>query len=128
MEYFPEDKNYLYTIAQFYPRMIVYNDYKGWKNKQFLARGEFALTFGDFDVESTVPSDHILTATGGLQNQDEVLTKDQISKLNKAKPVIIVSPKEVEKKEKTHLKTTKTWKFKAKNVRDFAFASSRKFI
>jgi len=132
MEYFPKDKNYLYTIAQFYPRMVVYNDYEGWQNKQFLARGEFTLTFGDFDVEITVPSDHILSATGELKNTTEVLTKEQISKLNKAKtakkPIIIVSQKEVEKKEKTHLKTTKTWKFSAKNVRDFAFASSRKFI
>lgn len=132
MEYFPKDKNYLYTIAQFYPRMVVYNDYEGWQNKQFLARGEFALTFGNFDVEITVPSDHILSATGELQNQNEVLTKEQINKLEKAKtskkPVIIVSQKEVEKKEKKHLKTTKTWKFKAKNVRDFAFATSRKFI
>ena len=85
MEYFPKDKNYLYTIAQFYPRMAVYSDYQGWQNKQFLARGEFALTFGDFDVEITVPSDHILSATGELQNPDEVLTKEQIKQSKNGK-------------------------------------------
>ncbi|MBN1253489.1 MAG: M1 family metallopeptidase [Bacteroidales bacterium] len=132
MEYFPKDDNYLYTIAQFYPRMVLYSDYQGWQNKQFLGRGEFTLTFGDFDVEITVPADHILSATGELQNMTEVLTNEQIESFNKAKtsakPVIIVSQKEVEKKEKQHLKNTKTWKFKAINVRDFAFATSRKFI
>jgi len=132
MEYFPEDGNYLYTIAQFYPRLALYNDYEGWQNKQFLGRAEFTLTFGDFDVEITVPADHIVSATGQLINKNEVLTKEQVSLLEKAKtaknPVIIVSQKEAEKKEKSKSKKTKTWKFKAENVRDFAFASSRKFI
>ena len=132
MEYFPKDKNYLYTIAQFYPRMVLYTDYAGWQNKQFLGRGEFTLTFGDFDVEITVPADHIVSATGALINQNEVLDPDQIARLEKAKtskdPVIIVSQKEAEKKEKNKSKNTKTWKFKAENVRDFGFASSRKFI
>jgi hypothetical protein len=132
MEYFPNDDNYLYTIAQFYPRMVLYTDYAGWQNKQFLGTGEFTLTFGDFDVEITVPSDHIVSATGELTNKNEVLTTKQIAQLEKAKtaknPVIIVSQKEVEKKEKTKAKDKKTWKFKAENVRDFGFASSRKFI
>lgn len=132
MEYFPKDKNYLYTIAQFYPRMVLYTDYSGWQNKQFLGRGEFTLTFGNFDVEITVPADHIVSATGELINQNEVLDSDQIGRLQKAKtaknPVIIVSQKEAEKKEKTKSKDSKTWKFKAVNVRDFGFASSRKFI
>jgi len=132
MEYFEKDDNYLYTIAQFFPRMAVYSDFEGWQNKQFLGRGEFALTFGDYDVEITVPSDHIVAATGELQNADEVLTKKQIERFEKAKtatkPVLIVDQQEVEKKEKSKSKDTKVWKFVAKNVRDFAFASSRKFI
>ena len=132
MEYFPKDDNYLYTIAQFYPRMVLYTDYTGWQNKQFLGAGEFTLTFGDFDVEITVPSDHIVSATGELINKSEVLNSEQIARLEKAKtaknPIIIVSQKEAEKKEKTKAKDKKTWRFKAQNVRDFAFASSRKFI
>lgn len=132
MEYFPKDDNYLYTIAQFYPRMAVYSDFAGWQNKQFLGRGEFALTFGDYDVEITVPEDHIVAATGELQNNDEVLSKAQLERLNKAKtsniPVLIVDQKEAGKKEKTKSSKLKTWKFSAKSVRDFAFASSRKFI
>ncbi|MEJ2006198.1 MAG: M1 family peptidase, partial [Cyclobacteriaceae bacterium] len=76
-EYFPKDDNYLYTIAQFYPRMAVYDDYNGWQNKQFLGRGEFALEFGDFKVEITVPADHIVASTGWLQNPKDVLTKTQ---------------------------------------------------
>ncbi len=132
MEYFPKDKNYLYTIAQFYPRMVLYTDYLGWQNKQFLGRGEFTLTFGDFDVEITVPADHIVSATGELMNKTEVLSTEQIARLEKAKkaknPVLIVTQKEAEKKEKTKSKNSKTWKFRAENVRDFGFASSRKFI
>lgn len=131
-EYFPENDNYLYTIAQFYPRMAVYSDFQGWQNKQFLGRGEFALVFGDYEVEITVPSDHVVAATGELQNMNDVLTKNQIQLYEKAKtatdPVMIVSEKEARKAEKSKASDTKTWKFKAENVRDFAFASSRKFI
>lgn len=132
LEYFEKDGNNLYTIAQFYPRMALYTDYEGWQNKQFLGRGEFTLPFGDYDVELTVPDDHILGATGVLQNPEDVLTKEQIQLLEKSKtakePIIIVSQKEATKKEKTKSTTYKTWKFKAYNVRDFAFATSRKFI
>jgi hypothetical protein len=133
MEYFPEDGNYVYTIAQFYPRMCVYDDYNGWQNKQFLGTGEFALTFGDFKVKVTVPADHIVAASGVLQNPDEVLSKTQQERLQKAKktfdnPVLIVTEQEATKKEKTKSKEKKTWEFHAENVRDFAFASSRKFI
>ena len=132
MEYFEKDGNYLYTIAQFYPRMALYTDYAGWQHKQFLGRGEFTLTFGDFNVEITVPSDHIVAATGELVNKNEVLSPEQLARLEKAKtaenPVLIVTQKEAEKAEKNKAKTKKTWKFKAQNVRDFAFASSRKFI
>ncbi|MEL7003735.1 MAG: M1 family metallopeptidase [Bacteroidota bacterium] len=132
-EYFPEDDNYAYTCAQWYPRMAVYDDYEGWQNKQFIGRGEFALAFGDFEVNITVPDDHIVAATGSLQNPKEVLTKTQMSRFEKArktydKPVLIVTQEEAEKKEKKKSKKIQTWSFKADNVRDFAFASSRKYI
>lgn len=131
-EYFEKDENYLYTIAQFFPRMCVYDDVEGWQNKQFLGRGEFALPFGDYDVSITVPSDHIVGATGELQNGNSVLTAEQRKRFEKAKladsPIMIVTQDEAEKKEKSKEKGLKTWNFKATNVRDFAFASSRKFI
>lgn len=131
-EYFPKDKNYLYTIAQFFPRMCVYNDVEGWQNKQFLGRGEFTLPFGDYEVAITVPADHVVAGTGELQNSGEVLTAEQRDRFSKAKvsdtPVLIITQKEAEENEKEGTDKTKTWKFKAKNVRDFAFATSRKFI
>ncbi len=131
-EYFEKDNNYLYTIAQFFPRMCVYNDVEGWQNKQFLGRGEFALPFGDYQVEITVPSDHVVAATGELQNASTVLTTEERKRWEKAKlsesPVLIVTQKEAEAKEKNKEKALKTWVFKANNVRDFAFASSRKFM
>ncbi len=131
-EFFKEDGNYLYTIAQWFPRMCVYNDVEGWQNKQFLGRGEFALPFGDYDVSITVPSDHIVGATGELQNASSVLTDEQRKRMDQARnsdsPVLIVTQDEATKKEKKHATDTKTWNFKAKNVRDFAFATSRKFI
>lgn len=131
-EYFEEDDNYLYTIAQFYPRMAVYNDVEGWQNKQFLGRGEFALPFGDFEVNITVPSDHLVAATGELQNMREILPAEKRRLLEEAKtsdkPVIIYSQQEAIERESQRASGSRTWKFKAKNVRDFAFASSRKFI
>lgn len=131
-EYFDKNDNYLYTIAQFYPRMAVYNDVEGWQNKQFLGQGEFALGFGDFDVKITVPADHIVAATGELQNPAEVLTPGQRKRLEKARkaqsPVLIVTQAEAEQNEKSKESNSKTWHFSAKNVRDFAFASSRKFV
>ncbi len=133
LEYFPKDGNYIYTIAQFFPRMCVYDDYQGWQNKQFLGRGEFTLPFGDYKVRITVPADHIMGATGVLKNPQDVLTKTEIERFEKAKtsfdkPVIIVTQQEATAKEKTKSKQKKTWEFHAENVRDFAFASSRKFI
>ena len=132
LEYFEEEDNYLYTIAQFFPRMCVYNEVEGWQNKQFLGRGEFTLPFGDYTVNITVPDDHVVGSTGTLQNPKEVLTQTQIDRLEQAKnassPVMIVNQKEAEKAEKGKSKGTKTWTYKAENVRDFAFASSRKFI
>ena len=132
-EYFPEDGNYLYTIAQFFPRMAVYSDDEGWQNKQFLGRGEFTLPFGDYEVDITVPSDHVVSATGMIQNEKDVLTKTQYKRWQNAKtnydnPVIVVTEEEAIEAEKSKATDKKTWKYKAKNVRDFAFASSRKFI
>lgn len=133
LEYFPEDGNYSYIIGQWFPRMCVYDDVVGWQNKQFLGYGEFTLTFGDYDVELTVPADHIVAATGMIQNPTEVLTPQQLERFEQAKksfdkPVIIASQAEAIVREKSRAKDKKTWKFKAENVRDFAFATSRKFI
>ncbi|HCS19143.1 MAG TPA: aminopeptidase [Bacteroidetes bacterium] len=131
-EYFAEDSNYIYTMSQFFPRMCVYNDVYGWQNKQFLGRGEFTLPFGDYKVKLTVPSDHIVGATGVLQNAAAVLTATERQRFKDAeksdKPLMIVTEEEARNKEKTKAKGTKTWIFHAENVRDFAFASSRKFI
>jgi hypothetical protein len=132
-EYFEEDDNRLYTIAQFFPRMAVYNAVEGWQNKQFLGGGEFALPFGDYKVSITVPGDHIVGATGTLQNPNDVLNSEQQARMKKARtsteqPVIIVTQEEAEKAEKSKVKSMKTWVYKAKNVRDFGFATSRKFI
>lgn len=132
-EYFEEDDNFLYTIAQFYPRMALYTDNEGWQNKQFLGSGEFTLTFGDYDVKITVPADHLVAATGTLQNPNDVMTKQQRDRLDKAKkefvqPVVIATQDEAVEREKTKVTKEKTWHFTADNVRDFAFASSRKFI
>jgi hypothetical protein len=132
-EFFPEDGNTLYTIAQWFPRMCVFDDYEGWQNKQFLGQGEFALVFGNYRVRITVPSDYIVGASGMLQNPKDVLTKQQIDRFEKAKktfdaPVFIVTEDEAKKAEKSRSKKKSTWDFYAENVRDFAFAASRKFI
>ncbi|MBK8079318.1 MAG: M1 family peptidase [Saprospiraceae bacterium] len=132
-EYFKEDDNYLYTIAQFFPRLCAYNDVEGWQNKQFLGAGEFTLIFGNYEVHITVPEDHLVAATGTLQNIQNVLTQVQQDRFKKAQksfeqPVIISTMEEAISREKKKSNNQKTWIFKAENVRDFAFASSRKFI
>ncbi|NHZ78845.1 aminopeptidase [Massilia sp. CCM 8695] len=131
-EKFEEDKNDLFEVAQWYPRMAAYYDAAGWQNKQYLGDGEFTLEFGDYDIELTVPADHIVASTGELQNPGEVLSATQRERLKQArssgKPVIIVTQKEAEAAEKSRSSASKTWHYKAANVRDFAFASSRKFI
>ena len=132
-EHFPEDGNNNYVIAQFYQRLCVYDNVEGWQNDQFWGRSEFALEFGDFTVDITVPSDHIMQATGVLKNEKEVLTKKQQKRLQEAKntfdkPVVIHSQEEAISAEKNRSKKTKTWKYYAENVRDYAFATSRKFI
>lgn len=128
-----EDGNRLYILAQFYPRMAVYNDVEGWQNQQFWGAGEFALPFGNFEVNITVPADHILEATGELQNRAEVFTKAQLERYALAektfdKPVIVVTQEEAMAAEKGFSDKKKTWRFKATNVRDFGISTSRKFI
>ena len=133
-EYFKEDQNYIYEIAQWFPRMAAYTDYTGWQNKQFLGSGEFTLEFGNYKVEITAPEDHIVAATGELQNTNSVMSDTQLDRWNKAKKngdiTFIVTPEEAKKNQSKKTKPTKnkTWIFKADNVRDFAWASSRKFI
>ena len=127
-----EDGNCLFLAAQWFPRLAVYSDFEGWHNKAFLGSGEFTLEFGDYDVSLTVPADHVVSSTGVLQNPDDVLTAAQRARLEQSRtakaPVYIVTPEEAAAAEKGRASTTKTWRFKAANVRDFAFASSRKFI
>ena len=128
-----DDGNKNYTIAQFFPRLAVYDNVEGWQNMQFWGRSEWALEFGDYDVKITVPADHIVDATGELLNEKKVLTKEQQKRFEKARtsfnnPVFIVTQDEAELAEKERSNKTKTWHFNAKNVRDFAFASSRKYI
>ena len=132
-EFFPEDGNYLFTMAQWYPRLCVYSDFQGWQHHQFTGRGEFALTFGNYKVAITVPGDHVVMATGQCQNYPAVLSATQLARWNKAQtsfsePVEVVTLDEAKNAEKTPVSTTKTWVFNADNVRDFAFGSSRKFI
>lgn len=135
-EHFPDDEreggNDIFLMAQWFPRLAAYTDYEGWTNKEFLGRGEFTLEFGDYEVEMTVPADHIVSSTGVLQNPAQVLTAEQRSRLREAenaqRPVFIVTAEEALENEKEGTTETKTWRFTAENVRDFAWASSRKFI
>lgn len=135
-EHFPDDAreggNDIFQIAQWYPRLAAYTDYEAWTNKEFLGEGEFTLEFGDYYLELTVPADHIVAATGELDNPSDVLTKRQRQRLSKAstakRPVYIVTPEEALENEKAGTSKTKTWHFRAENVRDVAWASSRKFM
>ena len=131
-EHFPDNDTYIYFLAQWFPRLAAYTDYAGWQHKAFLGRGEFTLEFGDYEVEITVPSDHIVSSTGVLQNPNQVLSATQRQRLDQArrsdKPVFIVTPEEALENEKDKAGDTRTWVFKAENVRDFAWSSSRKFI
>ncbi len=132
-EHFPDDNNNVYLIAHWFPRMCVFNDTEGWQNKQFQRLGEFALEFGNYKVNITVPADHIVASTGSLLNGKDVLTATELQRFEKAKtsfdkPMMIVTEAEAVAKEKTKSTAKKTWKFQADNVRDFALASSRKFM
>ncbi len=128
-----KDGSKAYVIAQFFPRLCVYNNVEGWQNMQFWGNSEFALEFGDYKVNLTVPADYIVEATGELSNEKQVLTKTQQIRYEKArktfdKPVFIVTEAEAIENSKHKTSKTKTWKFKADKVRDFAFACSRKYM
>ena len=130
-EHFPDNDTYIFFLAQWFPRMAAYTDYTGWQNKQFIRRGEFTLEFGDYNVNITVPADHIVSATGTLENPRDVLTpaqRERLASANANQQVFIVSAAEARENETAATTAMKTWKFKADNVRDFAFATSRKFI
>lgn len=131
-EFFPSDGNHLFTITQWYPRLCVYSDFQGWQNHQFTGRGEFALTFGNFKVAMTVPADHVIGSTGECQNLAQVLTPAQLARWKQAQtakePVEIVTLAEAKAAEGKKSTQKKTWIFKANNVRDFAWGSSRKFV
>ncbi len=131
-EYFEDSDTYQFAISQWYPRMAAYTDYDGWVNKQFIGTGEFTLEFGDFEVHLTVPADHVVASTGTLQNPDEVLTDEQLDRLEQAQnsdtPVFIVTPEEALENQEEATDDMVTWIFEAENVRDFAWASSRKYI
>ncbi len=132
-EYFEKDDNYIFTISQWYPRLCVYSDVTGWQNKQFTGRGEFALTFGDFEVKMTLPEDYIVASTGECQNYEQMLSREQLGRWQTAQtatePVQIVTLDEAKKNEANRKsKKLKTWYYKAENVRDFAWGASRKFV
>jgi hypothetical protein len=131
-DYFEKDGNYIYNLGQWYPRVAAYTDNGAWDNRTFFGLGEFLLEFGDFDMEITVPADHVVAATGELQNADAVLTSTQRKRLADAhksdKPVFIITRDEAIENQSTKASDTKTWKFRAENVRDVAFSSSRKFV
>lgn len=131
-EYFAEDGNYLFTITQWYPRLCVYSDFQGWQNHQFAGRGEFALVFGNYKVQMTVPADHVVGATGECQNYSQVLDTRRYTRWQKAQnskePLEIVTLAEAQEAESKKASGTKTWIFKAENVRDFAWTSSRKYV
>ena len=127
-----EDGNDIFLMAQWYPRVTVFSDYEGWHNKEFIGNGEFTLEFGDFEVDISVPSDHVVSATGVLLNESDVLSLIQKKRMGQArkseKPMFIITPDEAYDNELEKSTDYKTWSFKAENVRDFAWASSRKFI
>ncbi|QDT05892.1 Aminopeptidase N [Rubripirellula lacrimiformis] len=131
-EHFDSDDNYIYEIAQWYPRVVAYTDYTGWQHKQFLGRGEFTLELGNYDVSITVPAEMVVAATGTLKNAKEVMKAEWSERLaearSSAKPMFVITPEEAKANESQRTGKTKTWQFHAENVRDFAFAASRKFI
>ncbi|MGI8508822.1 MAG: M1 family metallopeptidase [Gemmatimonadaceae bacterium] len=120
----------LFELAQWYPRVNVYDDVRGWNTEPYLGQGEFYLEYGDYNLSVTVPSGYIVAATGMLQNAHDVLTAIEISRLAQAaksdKPVAIITAAELQSGAARPAGTsgTMTWKFHAKNVRDVAWAAS----
>ncbi|HVG13477.1 MAG TPA: hypothetical protein VM935_00915, partial [Chitinophagaceae bacterium] len=131
-EFFPQDGNYVYTMSQWYPRLCVYSDYGGWQNQQFSGNSEFALTFGNYSVQLTVPAHHIVGSTGECQNYNTVLSPTQLSRWKLAQtskePIELVTLSEAKAAEKVKSSGKKTWVYEARNVRDFAWTSSPKFV
>ncbi|MCA6440385.1 MAG: M1 family metallopeptidase, partial [Chitinophagaceae bacterium] len=127
-----EDGNNLFTMAQWFPRLCVYSDFQGWQNHQFTGRGEFALVFGNYNVQISLPADHVVLGTGQCLNYNQVLSPAQLARWNQAQtakePVEIATLQEALAAEKTKSTAKKTWIFKADNVRDFAWTSSRRYI
>lgn len=120
----------IFQLAQWFPRLAAFSDYEGWHQLPYLG-AEFPLEFGDYEVSITVPADHVVAASGVLQNMN-VLTPEQRRRYEQARtadaPVYVVNPAEAAAAELGSVAGTRTWTFKAENVRDFAWASSRKFI
>ncbi len=126
-------QGWVYQIAQWYPRMCVYDDISGWNTDQYLGAGEFYTEYGSFDVKLTVPANHICLATGTLQNPTEVLTptlRERLAKAAKSDETVMIIARDEVGASFTRPKRTGelTWHYKADNVRDFAFASSAAFI
>lgn len=121
----------IFQLAQWFPRLTAFSDYEGWHQQQYLG-SEFPLEYGDYQVSITVPADHVVAATGVLANDAQVLTAEQRRRLAQARtatdPVYIVNPAEAAAAELGSVPGTRTWTFRASNVRDFSWASSRKFI
>jgi hypothetical protein len=128
------DGSYVYEVAQWYPRLAVYDDVRGWNTEQYLGQGEFYLEYGSFDVSLTVPSNMLVAATGTLQNPAQVLTPTQRSRLSRARAsdstVVIRSKDEVSDPASRPVSATGTltWRFTADSVRDFAWAAARHFV
>lgn len=122
----------IFTIAQWYPRMCVYDDLHGWNTDPYLGASEFYLEYGDFDINITAPAKHIVVCSGELQNPQDVYTQEQQTRWKQAegsdKTVMIRTAKEVTSASSRPAKTTLTWKFKIKNARDASWASSPAFI
>ncbi len=122
----------IFTMAQWYPRMCVYDDVRGWNTIPYLGASEFYLEYGTFDVEITAPANHIVVGSGELLNASEVLSSEEQKRYNQAKQsdktVLIRSAAEVTANASAKISGEKTWKFQIKNSRDFSWASSAAFI
>ncbi|HAJ02915.1 MAG TPA: aminopeptidase, partial [Brevundimonas sp.] len=125
--------NCIFQAAQWFPRLAAYSDYEGWHTLPFLGSGEFPLEFGNYQVSITVPADHVVAASGELQNSRDVLTREQQARMEQARsatdaPVYVVTPDEAVAREQGRSTESRTWRFEAENVRDFAWAASRGFV
>jgi len=123
----------VYELAQWYPRMYVYDDVEGWNPMPYLGQGEFYLEYGDFEVEITAPRNHIVVAGGELLNPEEVLTDQQLARYRQARgsdqTVAIVTPDEVGTREsRPGGEGPLTWRYRLEDARDFSWAASSSFI